>query len=257
MRAFTLVLALSVAAVLLSGPPVAAQEGHPLKGSWLGTWAAEQDSRQRRALVLNWDGKNITGTINPGTDNMAIKNATLNPEGWVVHLEADAKDKAGDALTYVIDGKIENLPLPNRIDHRHVEEPARRAASSRSAGSRRARDDIPPRRRSRRRSRDLLLAAAPLAAHHEILAKFDDKKPVTLSGVVTLVDWRNPHVHVFMNVRDAKGQMLNWAIELESPIDLQQSGWTSDSLQPGDAITVEGIAAQKRQPSGLGASRSC
>jgi hypothetical protein len=89
-----------------------------------------------------------------------------------------------------------------------------------------------------------LLASVPLTAHHEILAKFDDKKPVTLSGVVTLVDWRNPHVHVFMNVKDNKGQVLNWAIELESPIDLQRSGWARESLQPGDAITVEGMAAR-------------
>ena len=65
-------------------------------------------------LVLNWDGKAITGTINPGTDNIPIKNARLTPEGWVVHLEADAKDTAGRALTYVIDGKIENLHVPNR-----------------------------------------------------------------------------------------------------------------------------------------------
>ena len=90
----------------------------------------------------------------------------------------------------------------------------------------------------------MMLAAVPLTAHHEILAKFDDKKPVTLSGVVTLVDWRNPHVHVFMNVKDARNQVLNWAIELESTIDLQKSGWTRESVQPGDAITVEGLAAR-------------
>ena len=76
------------------------------------------------------------------------------------------------------------------------------------------------------------------------LAKFDDTKPITLNGIVTLVDWRNPHVHVFMNVQDAQGQLVNWAVELESPIDLQQSGWTRDTLQPGDAITVQGIAAR-------------
>jgi len=87
----------------------------------------------------------------------------------------------------------------------------------------------------------LLLAAVPLMAHHEILAKFDDKKPLTLSGIVTLVDWRNPHVHVFMNVQDSKNETLNWAIELESPIDLQQNGWRRDTLQPGDAITVKGM----------------
>jgi hypothetical protein len=89
----------------------------------------------------------------------------------------------------------------------------------------------------------LLLAAAPGMAHHAILGKFDDKKPMTLNGIVTLVDWRNPHVHVFMNVKDPKG-VLNWAVELESPIDLQQNGWNKDALQPGDAITVRGMGAR-------------
>ena len=89
----------------------------------------------------------------------------------------------------------------------------------------------------------VLLAGTRGAAHHEILGKFDDKKPITLSGIVTLVDWKNPHVHVFMNVKDAKG-LLNWAVELESPIELQQSGWRSDTLQAGDTITVTGMAAR-------------
>ena len=70
------------------------------------------------------------------------------------------------------------------------------------------------------------LAAGRGAAHHAISAKFDDTKPVTLNGIVTLVDWSNPHVHVFVNVKDPKNQLLNWAVELESPIDLQQSGLT-------------------------------
>src|SRR5690242_10407387 len=86
-------------------------------------------------------------------------------------------------------------------------------------------------------------ATATVMAHHEILAKFDDKKPITLKGVVSLVDWRNPHVHVFMDVR-GQNQMLNWAIELESPIDLQRSGWSKDTLHPGDSITVEGFSAR-------------
>ena len=63
---------------------------------------------------MNWDGKEITGTINPGTDDMAIKNASLNPEGWTVHLEADGKDSKGAAVHYVLDGKIENLAFRNR-----------------------------------------------------------------------------------------------------------------------------------------------
>ena len=61
--------------------PALAQEGHPLKGSWLGTWAGNKIHGNDVLLVMTWDGKNITGTINPGTDNMAIKNASLNPDG--------------------------------------------------------------------------------------------------------------------------------------------------------------------------------
>ena len=84
----------------------------------------------------------------------------------------------------------------------------------------------------------LLVASTTGIAHHAISAKFDDKKPTTLNGIVTLVDWRNPHVHVFMNVKDAKGEVMNWAVEIESPINLESNGWTEATLQPGDAITV-------------------
>ena len=113
MRAFTFILALSFAS-LLGGAPVAAQEGYPLKGSWIGTWAGNKTHGNDVVIVLNWDGKAITGMINPGTDNIAIKTATLTPAGWALHIEADGKDKAGAVVSYVIDGKIENLPLPNR-----------------------------------------------------------------------------------------------------------------------------------------------
>jgi hypothetical protein len=112
MRSSILLLTLSVAA--LAGSSAAAQEGHPLKGSWLGTWAGNTSHSPDVVLVLNWDGKAITGMINPGTDNLAIKNATLNPEGWLIRFEADAKDGSGRALTYVIEGRIENLHVPNR-----------------------------------------------------------------------------------------------------------------------------------------------
>jgi hypothetical protein len=89
-----------------------------------------------------------------------------------------------------------------------------------------------------------MLAVATTTAHYSILAKFDDTKPATVRGVVTLVDWTNPHVHVFINVRDAKGQIANWAVELESPIDLKGSGWNQETLRPGDGITVQGISAR-------------
>ena len=100
---------------LAGGGSLLAQEGHPLKGSWIGTWGPSKAHSSDIILTLNWDGKTITGMINPGTDNMEVKNASLNPEGWLVHLEADGKNAAtGQAVHYVIDGKIDNLAFRNR-----------------------------------------------------------------------------------------------------------------------------------------------
>jgi hypothetical protein len=113
MRVFTIAMALFVAS-LTSSTLTSAQEGHPLKGSWLGTWGPAKTHPNDIVLVMDWDGKAITGMINPGTDNIAIKTATLDPDKWTVHFEADAKDKQG-AVTYVIDGKIENLAMHNRF----------------------------------------------------------------------------------------------------------------------------------------------
>jgi hypothetical protein len=91
-----------------------AQEGHPLKGSWLGEWAGNSVHGDNILLILDWDGKAITGMINPGTDNIPLGRASLEPDGWLVKLEAEGKDKDGSAVRYVIEGKIENLELPNR-----------------------------------------------------------------------------------------------------------------------------------------------
>jgi hypothetical protein len=106
----------TAAAVLLFGllGAVSAQEGHPLKGSWLGEWAGNSVHGDNILLILDWDGKAITGMINPGTDNIPLGKASLEPEGWVVKLEAEGKDKDGSAVRYVIEGKLENLELPNR-----------------------------------------------------------------------------------------------------------------------------------------------
>ena len=87
------------------------------------------------------------------------------------------------------------------------------------------------------------LLVAPLAAHHAIVAKFNPDEPVALNGTVTKVDWANPHVHVFMDVQGAGG-IANWAIELESPVDLDAGGWSPDAVSLGERITVEGIAAR-------------
>jgi hypothetical protein len=108
---------LCLLACLVVAVPLLAQEGHPLKGSWLGDYGPGATGRTQVFMVMDWDGKNITGTINPGTDNTPIHNATLTPdnkEGWSVHFEADGKDSAGRAVHIVVDGKIQNLGLSNR-----------------------------------------------------------------------------------------------------------------------------------------------
>jgi hypothetical protein len=90
----------------------------------------------------------------------------------------------------------------------------------------------------------LSLSAAPAFAHHPILAKFDDTRPLTLTGKVTEVDWANPHVHVFISVNGNDAAPVIWAIELASTIELQWSGWRPDAIKIGDTITVEGFAAR-------------
>jgi hypothetical protein len=100
-----------------------------------------------------------------------------------------------------------------------------------------------------RRPLSLLALAVALAgnsaafAHHPIHAKFEESSPVNFTGIVTNVDWSNPHAHIFVNVVNG-GETLNWAIELESPLILQASGWSKTTVKPGDSITVEGIRAR-------------
>jgi hypothetical protein len=82
-----------------------AQEGHPLKGSWIGEWTGNETHGDFVLLVLDWDGKNVTGVINPGTDNMNIEKVDLDPSDWSVTIEAGG---------YVLEGTIEQLEIPSR-----------------------------------------------------------------------------------------------------------------------------------------------
>jgi hypothetical protein len=92
-----------------------------------------------------------------------------------------------------------------------------------------------------------VLAAIPLLAHHNITGKFDPAKTRTLTGVVTRLDWANPHVHILMDVAEGNA-VTNWAVELESTLDLERSGWTFETLKPGDAVTVRGTLARDGSP---------
>ena len=85
-----------------------AQEGHPLAGTWHGTWGPNAKDRTSVTIAMFWDGKEITGVLNPGLDSSKLQKAALDPSNWTVHFESDAK-VAGSTLHVAADGKIENL----------------------------------------------------------------------------------------------------------------------------------------------------
>ena len=89
-----------------------------------------------------------------------------------------------------------------------------------------------------------LLAPAAALAHHSFAAEYDAKKPVTLKGNVTKVEWTNPHARFYLDVKDESGNVSNWNLELASPNVLTRNGWTRHSLNVGDQITVEGAQAK-------------
>ncbi len=88
------------------------------------------------------------------------------------------------------------------------------------------------------------LARAPLAAHHSFSAEYDSKKPVTLKGIITKVEWMNPHVYFYLDVADDGGNVANWALEMGPPNGLERSGWTRNTMKVGDEVIVEGTLAK-------------
>jgi hypothetical protein len=86
--------------------------------------------------------------------------------------------------------------------------------------------------------------AAPLAAHHSFAAQFDGSKPITLQGMVTKVEWRNPHIWVYLDVKDADGSVTAWQCEGGAPNALTRQGWSRASLESGEPLTIEGYLAK-------------
>lgn len=91
----------------------------------------------------------------------------------------------------------------------------------------------------------LAVAAAPVAAHHSFAAEFDAARPVSVKGTVTKIEWMNPHVWFYIDVKDDQtGKTSNWGVEMGSPNGLMRTGWTRNSMKLGDVVTVEGSRAK-------------
>ena len=90
----------------------------------------------------------------------------------------------------------------------------------------------------------VLLAAAPVLAHHSFAAEFDAAKPITMRGYVTKIEWTNPHVWFYLNVKDEKGTISNWGFEMGPPHGLQTRGWTRTTMKIGEEIIVNGTLAK-------------
>ena len=94
--------------------PGLAQEGHPLTGTWSGDWGPTATQRNHVTLVMNWDGKNITGTINPGPDAIPIGSVFVDVTNWTVRIEADAKDQSGNPVHIAAEGRLEDIGSSHR-----------------------------------------------------------------------------------------------------------------------------------------------
>lgn len=82
-------------------------------------------------------------------------------------------------------------------------------------------------------------------AHHSFAAQYDNKKPVNMTGVVTKVEWTNPHVYIYVDVTDAKTKKVtNWGFEMGPPHMLQKAGWKRNSLKYGEEVVVDGWLAR-------------
>jgi Family of unknown function (DUF6152) len=221
MRSLRLRTLLWIPACLLAAVAGRAQEGHPLTGTWVG------DVGQRHVtVVLEWDGKNVTGTINPGPNASQIKSVRIDPAMWSIHIEADG------AARIVIDGGLSNIGSASRALTGTWAEGAQGTLGTLGTTS-------SPITLTRVDS----MSASSNSGDTPSDPIFDAARRVTLRGIVTNVEWINPRVRFAMSVGQP-ASTVSWVVELpDSAVVLERNGFNERSLKIGDAVTVQAIAA--------------
>ncbi len=188
---------------------VSAQEGHPLTGTWIGDVGP-----QHVTLALDWDGKNVTGTINPGPNAAAIENVAVDFKAWTVRIEAAGKTRI------LIAGRIDNPGSANRV--------LRVAWSEAGTTS------------QTQLSRVDSMSSSSNSGEQPRMIIYDGLA-VTLRGRVTHVEWINPRVRFAVSDIDSKA---SWIVEVpDGATALERNGYNARTLKAGDTVTVKGAAA--------------
>jgi hypothetical protein len=98
----------------------------------------------------------------------------------------------------------------------------------------------------------LLLAEVPAAAHHSFAAEYDSNNLITLTGVITKVEWTNPHMYIHLDVKGADGKVVSWSLEGYPPNTLKRTGFSRDILKEGETVTMTAYKAKDGTNTGAG-----
>ncbi len=117
MRARTLPLMICLVFCLTISASAFARAADPLSGTWVGDWGPSAADRNQVTVEFKWDGKTVTGTVNPGPNAVAVEKGTFDPKTNAVHFEANAKNRRGNMVHYVVEGKIEKTTMTGSWSH--------------------------------------------------------------------------------------------------------------------------------------------